>query len=159
MSNTNIQSEVLPSSASPNEAKSSYDPPMSASDLQRLLSLDDLQDAARKYLDKALYEYFASGTEDEQTLSLNRLAFKQILLKPRVMRNVSTLDTFCFVLGSQRRARLSIFVSPAGVHSLCDGGVLVVGNSQQRKLLVRHRLPWNRRNMRQNLSRLLLKRG
>ena len=123
MSNTNIQSEVLPSSASPNEAKSSYDPPMSASDLQRLLSLDDLQDAARKYLDKALYEYFASGTEDEQTLSLNRLAFKQILLKPRVMRNVSTLDTSCFVLGSQRRARLPIFVSPAGVHSLCDGGV------------------------------------
>ena len=99
-------------------------PPMSKEELSGLLSLDDIQNAARRRLDKGLYEYLASGTADEQTLRENRTAWQGIRLKPRVMRPVRELDTSCHVLGSDRsrRARLPIFVSPAGVHSLCDGG-------------------------------------
>ena len=95
---------------------------LSKDELAGLLSLDDIQSQARKSLDRGLYEYLASGSDDEQTLAENRSSWKQILLKPRVMRSVAALDTSCFVIGSRRRARLPIFISPAGVHSLCDGG-------------------------------------
>ena len=37
-----------------------------------LISLDDFQRAARDRLPKALYEYVASGSDDEQTLWENR---------------------------------------------------------------------------------------
>ena len=38
--------------------------------LQGALSLDDLQTLARAKLDTPLYEYLASGTDDEQTLQV-----------------------------------------------------------------------------------------
>jgi hypothetical protein len=37
----------------------------------------------------------ASGSEDEQTLWENRQGFKRILIWPRVMRDVSSIDTRC----------------------------------------------------------------
>lgn len=41
---------------------------------------------------RAIYEYVASGSEDEQTLWENRQGFKRVLLCPRVGRDVSKID-------------------------------------------------------------------
>ena len=41
----------------------------------------------------------ASGSEDEQTLWENRQAFKRLLIWPRVMRDVSKIDTRCVCVG------------------------------------------------------------
>jgi len=43
-------------------------------------------------LHRAIYEYVASGSEDEQTLWENRQGFKRVLLCPRVGRDVSKID-------------------------------------------------------------------
>ncbi|CAN0053827.1 unnamed protein product [Ectocarpus sp. 12 AP-2014] len=85
-------------------------------DLSRCISLDDFQRQAKLILGKALYEYVASGTDDEQTLSENRQAFKRMFLLPRMMRVVSDIDVRLDVFG--QRLSMPVFVSPAGVHKL-----------------------------------------
>lgn len=87
-------------------------------DLRNLLSLDDFQEAAREALGVPIYEYVASGTDDEQTLAENRAAFKRCFLRPLMMRNVSDIDTSCSFFGD--RATMPIFISPAGVHKVVD---------------------------------------
>lgn len=57
------------------------------------------QAEARRRLPKAVYEYVASGSEDEQTLWENRQGFKRLLIWPRVLRDVSTMDTRCVLWG------------------------------------------------------------
>eukprot|EP00534_Pseudo-nitzschia_fraudulenta_P016873 CAMPEP_0201252806 /NCGR_PEP_ID=MMETSP0852-20130820/67114_1 /ASSEMBLY_ACC=CAM_ASM_000632 /TAXON_ID=183588 /ORGANISM="Pseudo-nitzschia fraudulenta, Strain WWA7" /LENGTH=466 /DNA_ID=CAMNT_0047552549 /DNA_START=533 /DNA_END=1933 /DNA_ORIENTATION=- len=94
---------------------------------QFCFNVDDFQLLAKKRLRTDLYEYLASGSDDEQTLSENRLAFKRWFLRPRVLRPVGAITTKT-VLRFERKGRTSrgfpvampIFVSPAGVHALCD---------------------------------------
>jgi len=62
---------------------------------------------------------FFLSTDDEQTLSENRAAFKLWYLRPRVMRHVTNLSTQTTLFGHQLLS-MPIFVSPAGVQSLCD---------------------------------------
>ena len=45
--------------------------------LKKCISLNDYQKAAKVILPKAVYEYVASGAEDEQTLYENQMAFKR----------------------------------------------------------------------------------
>ena len=89
--------------------------------LSRIISVDDFQAEARRTLDKGLYEYLASGTDDEVTLSENRASFSRISLSPRFLRNVNSIDTSLTLRGMARhRFTMPIFISPAGVHRLCD---------------------------------------
>lgn len=81
-------------------------------------NLEDYQKLARTRLPRDLYEYLASGTDDEQTLSENRFAFKMWYLRPRVMRSVSRLSTRTSLFG--QTLAMPVFVSPAGVMALCD---------------------------------------
>ena len=93
----------------------------------RICSVQDYQVLAQRKLSKALYEYLASGSDDEQTLTENRAAFKGWFLRPRVMRPVSRIDTsttivfpHCVPHRKPMRMSFPLFVSPAGVHALCD---------------------------------------
>jgi L-lactate dehydrogenase (cytochrome) len=45
------------------------------------------------------WDYYSSGADDEITLRENHSAFQRIFLKPRVLINVSQIDTSCTVLG------------------------------------------------------------
>jgi (S)-2-hydroxy-acid oxidase len=82
-----------------------------------ICSVNDYQTLAKRKLSKALYEYLASGTDDEQTLSENRSAYKAWYLRPRVLRPLSNLTTSTTLFG--RQYSMPVFVSPAGVHALC----------------------------------------
>lgn len=82
-------------------------------------NLDDFQKIAKEKISKALYEYLASGADDEQTLAENRSAFKMWYLRPRMMRPVGNLSTRSTTLFGQPLA-MPVFISPAGVHALCD---------------------------------------
>ena len=81
-------------------------------------NLDDYQKIAKTKLPRELYEYLASGTDDEQTLAQNRAAFKQWFLRPRVLRPMSNLNTRTSLFG--QALSMPVFVSPAGVMALCD---------------------------------------
>jgi isopentenyl diphosphate isomerase/L-lactate dehydrogenase-like FMN-dependent dehydrogenase len=80
------------------------------------LNVNDYQAIARGKLSKALYEYIASGTDDEQTLRANRSAFLQWYLRPRVLRPVGSLSTRIQLFG--HTLSMPVFASPAGVQAV-----------------------------------------
>mmetsp|Transcript_27795 Transcript_27795/g.40949 ORF Transcript_27795/g.40949 Transcript_27795/m.40949 type:complete len:387 (-) Transcript_27795:1597-2757(-) len=80
--------------------------------------VNDYQKIAKLKLPTDLYEYLASGTDDEQTLAENESSFKRWYLMPRVMRPVGRLSTKISLFGKQ--VETPVFVSPAGVQALCD---------------------------------------
>jgi 4-hydroxymandelate oxidase len=64
------------------------------------LCLDDFERLARERLPHMAYEFIAGGAADEVTLRWNREAFDRIRLRPRVLEDVSTIDTSVTLLGA-----------------------------------------------------------
>lgn len=54
---------------------------------------------AKKKLPKMVYDYYASGAEDEWTLQENRNAFSRIMFRPRILIDVSKIDMTTTILG------------------------------------------------------------
>lgn len=80
------------------------------------VALEDFEEVARQRLDAMTYAYVAGGAGDEISLRRNRAAFDALLLKPRVLRDVSRIDTTVELFG---RTLLSpILLAPAAYHRL-----------------------------------------
>src|SRR5579864_2857138 len=62
-------------------------------------NLDEFEPLAKKLLSDMAYAYVAGAAADELTRRRNRAAFDEILLKPRVLVDVSQLDTRIELLG------------------------------------------------------------
>jgi 4-hydroxymandelate oxidase len=60
----------------------------------------DLEAIARDRLPRPVYDYYAGGAEDEQTLEANREAFRHVFLRPRALVGVSAVDPSTTVLGT-----------------------------------------------------------
>jgi 4-hydroxymandelate oxidase len=85
------------------------------------MDLEALEEAARKALDPTFYDYIAGGSEDELTLTDNLAAWSRWRLRPRVLRDVATVDLGCEVLG--RRVSSPVAVAPMAMqHRACDEG-------------------------------------
>ena len=68
---------------------------------KEILSLAEFEDLARACLPVAAYEYLASGAADENTVRWNREAYDLIRLRPRVLRDVASVDTTLTLLGQK----------------------------------------------------------
>ncbi len=81
--------------------------------------------AARRKLGQGPWDYLVGGSESETTLRRNRAAFDRIAFRPRVLRDVSKIDTSTEFLG--QRLRLPVLLAPIGALPVCapDGGVAV----------------------------------
>ena len=80
--------------------------------LARCYEIDDLARLARLRLPAGVARYLDGGGEDEWTLRRNRAAFGEVELVPRVLRDVSHVDTSTTVLGTA--VPLPIVLSPVG---------------------------------------------
>src|SRR5919109_892513 len=69
--------------------------------LARAHSIADLARLAERRLPAGAFGYLEGGGEDEHTLRRNREALDALELVPRVLRDVSTVDTSCTVLGTR----------------------------------------------------------
>ena len=67
----------------------------------RFINLDDYRDAAKATLAPDVWAYIDGGAADEVTLEWNRDAFRMIPLMPRMLNDVSTLDTRVTLLGAE----------------------------------------------------------
>ena len=76
-------------------------------------SIEDLRRQARRRLPRAVFDFIDGGAEDENTLRDNRAAFSRLRLAPKVLRDVSQIDTGTTILGAP--SRLPIAVAPTGV--------------------------------------------
>ncbi|KAL5217632.1 hypothetical protein ABZP36_018316 [Zizania latifolia] len=63
-----------------------------------------------------IYDYYASGAEDEWTLKENREAFSRILFRPRVLIDVSKIDMTTTVLGF--KISMPIMIAPSAMQKM-----------------------------------------
>jgi 4-hydroxymandelate oxidase len=75
-----------------------------------------LEDRARAVLPQPVFDYYAGGAGDEDTLAANASAWSAVRLRPRVLRDVSHVDTSTTVLGS--RVAAPVLVAPTAFHRL-----------------------------------------
>jgi len=87
-------------------------PPYGLRSLARCYDVDDLARLARRRLPAAAAGYLDGGGEDEWTLRRNRRAFDAVEFMPRLMHDVSTIDTATTLLGSP--VPLPFALSPVG---------------------------------------------
>ncbi len=76
----------------------------------------DFEAIARDRMGRAFYDYYAGGAEDERTLAANRGAFGEVFLRPRVLVDVSRIDTAASVLGSP--VSMPVIIAPTAFHRL-----------------------------------------
>src|SRR5690348_15662099 len=75
-------------------------------------NLHEIVRKARANLNQNDWDYIVGGAETETTLRRNRHALDSIAFRPRVLRDVSHIDTSAEVLG--HRIRLPVFFAPVG---------------------------------------------
>jgi isopentenyl diphosphate isomerase/L-lactate dehydrogenase-like FMN-dependent dehydrogenase len=84
--------------------------------METWVNLLELEELAREKLSQMTYDYYAGGAEDEITLRENRAAFGRIALRPRMLVDVSRIDTSTTVLGQPVPS--PILVAPTAMHRL-----------------------------------------
>ena len=94
---------------------------MAADMEERFQTLQEIVKAARQNLAPGPWDYLAGGAETETTLKRNRQALDSIAFRPRVLRDVSTLDCASTLFG--RPLRLPVLLAPVGsIESFDPGG-------------------------------------
>ena len=81
-----------------------------------ILNLRDFEASARATLDPGAHAYYAGGSLDQITLRENEAAFGRRRLRPRVLVDLSALDTSTTLLGTPVAAPFGI--APTALHSL-----------------------------------------
>ena len=87
-------------------------PAAAGSELERLLSLFDFENEAHTRIPHGAWERISGGSADEITLRWNREAYDHIRLKPRILVDVSKLDTRVTLFGQE--LPFPILLAPTG---------------------------------------------
>jgi L-lactate dehydrogenase (cytochrome) len=94
-------------------------------------SVDDLRKLAQRRLPRGVFDYIDGAAEDEHTLAHNRQAFEAIRFRPRVLRDVSVVDTTTTLLG--RPLPFPLVLAPTGFTRIADPeGELAVSRAAAR---------------------------
>ena len=80
--------------------------------LDRAVNIEDLRRLAQKRLPRAIFDFFDGGAEDEVTLRENRAAFERVRLLPRVLVDVSKIQTTVDLFG--KPSALPLAIAPTG---------------------------------------------
>ncbi len=75
-----------------------------------------LQRRARELLPSEVYDYYAGGSGRERTLRANKKAWRRVWMAPRVLRDVSVVDTTTRLLGA--RLATPVGVAPTAFHRM-----------------------------------------
>lgn len=85
---------------------------------------------ARRKVDDPAWDYLVGGTETEMTVARNRAAYDSLVLRPRVLRNMESIDCSARVLG--QHCRLPVALAPMGsIDMLHADGALPVATAAQ----------------------------
>ena len=82
------------------------------------LTVDEYEQLARERMDRSAYDYYAGAAGDEQTLADNRRAFDRLKLRPRVLVDVSAIDTRTTVAG--QAIDVPVMLAPTAFNRLAD---------------------------------------
>lgn len=76
----------------------------------------EYEEAARRRLTSAVWDYIAGGSGDETTLQEERIAYQRYRLRPRTLVDVASIDTCTTVLGTE--VQVPVGVAPMAYHCL-----------------------------------------
>ena len=92
---------------------------------ERFHLLHEVIEAARHALNQNMWDYIVGGAVTETTVRRNRLALDRVGFKPRVLRDVSGMDTSATFLG--HAIRLPVALAPVGgLEQIAPGGGVTV---------------------------------
>ncbi|CAI0545005.1 unnamed protein product [Linum tenue] len=81
--------------------------------MEEITNVMEFEEIARQKLPKMVYDYYASGAEDQWTLKENRNAFSRILFRPRILVDVSNIDLTTTVMGF--KISMPIMIAPTAM--------------------------------------------
>ncbi|WJX46997.1 (S)-2-hydroxy-acid oxidase [Trifolium repens] len=81
-----------------------------------ITNVNEYEAIAKEKLSKVIYDYYASGAEDQWTLKENRNAFSRILFRPRILRDVSKIDLTTTVLGF--KISMPVMIAPTALQKM-----------------------------------------
>ncbi len=87
-----------------------------AARLADIVRLADFEPLARLVMDPTAYDYIAGGAWDEITLAENEAAWRRFRLRPRVLVDVSAVDTATTLSGSP--TAMPVAIAPMAAHVL-----------------------------------------
>src|SRR3954469_8771663 len=94
---------------------------MNAPANEQFLTLQEIYQAAKRNLAPGPWAYLMGGAETETTVLRNRHALDEIAFRPRVLRDVSAIDSSATFL--LRKVRLPVMLAPiGGLESIAEGG-------------------------------------
>ena len=105
--------------------------------LKSAASVEDFRRIAKRRLPHGVFDYIDGGAEDERSLSRNVNAFGDYEFQPRILRDVSRLDTSTTILG--RPVSMPLILAPTGFTRIAHSqGELAVARSAARA-----GIPWS----------------
>src|SRR5258706_15504712 len=88
---------------------------------ETFVALQEIVAAAKSNLPPGPWSYLVGGAETETTVRRNRHALDCIGFRPRVLRDVSNIDSSATFLG--KKVRLPVMLAPiGGLESIVEGG-------------------------------------
>ncbi|KAF9777861.1 FMN-dependent dehydrogenase-domain-containing protein [Thelephora terrestris] len=84
--------------------------------LSEILNLHDFEAIARQVMTKNAWAYYSSAADDEITNRENHAAYHRIWFRPRVMRDVTTVDFSTHILGHP--TKMPIYITAAALGKL-----------------------------------------
>lgn len=78
--------------------------------------METFEERAREVLPPEVFAYYAAGSGEQRTLAAQTAAWDDLLLRPRVLRDVSSVTTATTVLGTP--VSTPVLVAPAALHGL-----------------------------------------
>jgi glycolate oxidase len=94
----------------------------------RFQTLHEFVRVARSKLDRNVWDYLVGGSETETTIARNRQALDSIAFRPRVLRDVSHIDSSASLFG--KPLRIPVLMAPVGALQLFEpGGAASVGEA------------------------------
>ncbi|KHN12454.1 Peroxisomal (S)-2-hydroxy-acid oxidase GLO1 [Glycine soja] len=84
--------------------------------MEMITNVTEYEAIAKEKLPKMVYDYYASGAEDQWTLKENRNAFSRILFRPRILVDVSKIDLTATVLGF--KISMPIMIAPTAMQKM-----------------------------------------
>lgn len=79
---------------------------------QDFVTNQEVIQAAHRNMDAGAWDYLSGGSESETTLRRNRLAFDRLAFRPRILVDVSDIDTTSTFLG--HAMRIPVILAPVG---------------------------------------------
>ena len=99
--------------------------------LRSAASVEDLRRIAKRRLPHGVFDYIDGGAEDERSLAHNVAAYAGYEFQPRILRDVSSLDTSTTLFG--RSLAMPIVLAPTGFTRIAHSqGELAVARAAQR---------------------------